>query len=154
MVDVKTTFTVLLIVSLLGIAACGGDGSDGSGTSAKQAEPIRIKTQVHFPGPNQPARGEVVAGSTIGDSAFCAGGTFVDAPVKPPATSVVRTFHCHGGTLMISFDIAGSGGKQSGDWKVVSGLLDFEGLSGGGRMKAVLGPSDLGRETLTGTVTP
>ena len=34
--------------------------------------------------------GEVLSGSTIGDSAFCAGGRFIDGPVKPPDRSVVR----------------------------------------------------------------
>jgi hypothetical protein len=68
MVKVKTAFTVLLMVSLLGIAACSDDdgdeggtatgaeeagttaGGDETGTSAKESgEPILIKTHVAPP---------------------------------------------------------------------------------------------------------
>ena len=97
--------------------------------------------------------GEVRSGSTIGDSAFCAGGKFADAPGEPPV--VVRTFRCSGGTLTITFspkpDMAQ---KQSSDWEVVKGLGSFEGLSGGGRMKAVFDSNvEEGREAFAGTVT-
>ena len=98
--------------------------------------------------------GEVLSGSTIGDSAFCAGGRFIDGPVKPPLGSVDRIFRCPGGTLTITFTTTQPGLKQRGDWKVVKGLGRFEGLSGGGRMTAVFesGRGE-GRETFTGTVT-
>jgi ABC-type glycerol-3-phosphate transport system substrate-binding protein len=50
MVKVKTAFTVLVMVFLLGIAACSNDdGDEGgtTGTSAKEgSEPILIKTRV------------------------------------------------------------------------------------------------------------
>ena len=68
MVKVKTVFTVLLMVSLLGIAACSDDdgdeggtttgaeeagttaGGDETGTSAKESgEPILIKTHLAAP---------------------------------------------------------------------------------------------------------
>jgi hypothetical protein len=75
----------------------------------------------------------------------------------------VRIFRCPGGTLTITFtggtltitfSPTGPGLKQSGDWKVVKGLADFEGLSGGGRMTGVLeSRGGGGRETFTGTVT-
>ena len=98
--------------------------------------------------------GEVRSGSTIGDSAFCAGGKFLDGPVKPPHRSVVRSFRCPGGTLTITFTTTQPGLKQSGDWKVVKGLVRFEGLSGGGRMRAVFeSRRGEGRDTFTGTVT-
>ena len=104
MVKVKTAFTVLLTVSLLGIAACGGDdgdeggtttgaeeagttaGGDDTGTSAKESrEPILIKTHVAPLNARGETVGEVLSGSTIGDSAFCAGGSFIDAPTRPGA---------------------------------------------------------------------
>jgi hypothetical protein len=73
MVKVKTAFTVLLMISLLGIAACGGDDGDEGGTTAAESDkPILIKTRVDIP------TGEVLGGSTIGDSPFCPGGTFRD----------------------------------------------------------------------------
>ena len=103
--------------------------------------------------PNK-SEGEVLSGSTIGDSTFCAGGRFSDGPEKPPLDSVVRTFRCPGGTLTITFTTTQPGLKQSGDWEVAKGLVGFEGLSGGGRMRAVFESSrGEGRETFTGTVT-
>jgi hypothetical protein len=162
MVKVKTPFTVLLMVSLLGIAACSDDDdADAGGTTTETGttgkeggEPILIKT--HLPPLNARGEqvGEVRSGSTIGDSAFCAGGSFADAPEEPPGDeTVARTFRCPGGTLLISFSPTGPGLQVSGDWKVVKGLARFEGLSGGGRMRGVLESSDgEGRETFTGTV--
>jgi|SRR6185503_762470 hypothetical protein len=164
MVKVKTPFTVLLMVSLLGIAACSDDDDDAdadaggttteTGTTGKEGgEPILIKT--HLPPLNARGEqvGEVRSGSTIGDSAFCAGGKFADAPGEPPV--VVRTFRCPGGTLTITFSPKPDQAlKQSSDWEVVKGLRSFEGLSGGGRMRALFESNgDEGRETFAGTVT-
>ena len=174
MVKVKTAFTVLLTISLLGLAACGDDdgdkggtttgaeetgttaGRDETGTSAKDGgEPILIKTHLAPLNARGESTGEVLSGSTIGDSAFCAGGKFLDGPVKPPRRSVVRSFRCPGGTLEITFSSTPPGVKQRSDWEVVKGLGRFEGLSGGGRMRAVSESSrGEGRETFTGTVTP
>jgi hypothetical protein len=98
--------------------------------------------------------GEVLSGSTIGNSAFCAGGSFIDGPEKPPLGSVDRIFRCSGGNLTITFTTTQPGLKQRGDWKVVKGFGRFEGLGGGGQMSAVFeSGGGEGRETLTGTVT-
>ena len=172
MVKAKTAFTVLLMISLLGLAACGGDGDEGgtttgaeeagttaggdeTGTSAKESgESILIKTHLAPLNARGESTGEVLSGSTIGDSAFCAGGKFLDGPVKPPRRSVVRSFRCPGGTLTITFISTPPGVKQRSDWKVVKGLSRFEGLSGGGRMSGVLESGrGGGRETFTGKVT-
>ena len=173
MVKVKTAFTVLLMVSLLGIAACSDDdgdeggtttgaeeagttaGGDETGTSVKESgEPILIKTHLAPLNARGESTGEVLSGSTIGDSAFCAGGKFIDGPVEPTNGSVMRTFRCPGGTLTITFTSTPPGVKQRSDWKVVKGLGGFEGLSGGGRMRGVLeSEGGEGRETFTGTVT-
>jgi hypothetical protein len=174
MVTVKTVFAKLLMVCLLGIAACSDDDGDGSQTATGpedaattavgdetetsatgSREPILIKTHVALPNARGEITGEVLSGSTIGDAAFCAGGRFADAPEAPPLDeSVSRTFHCPGGTLAITFSATGAGLKQSGDWKVVKGLVGFEGLSGGGRMRVVFeSRAGEGRETFTGTVT-
>jgi hypothetical protein len=169
MVKVKTAFTVLLMTSLLGLAACGDDdgtttgaeetgttaGGDETGTSAKDGgEPILIKTHLAPLNARGESTGEVLSGSTIGDSAFCAGGKFLDGPVKPPRRSVVRSFRCPGGTLTITFISTPPGVKQRSNWKVVKGFSRFEGLSGGGRMRGVLeSRGGGGRETFTGTVT-
>ena len=174
MVNVKTAFTMLLVVSLLGIAACSDDdgdeggtttgaeeaettaGGDETGTSAEESgEKILIKTHLAPLNARGESVGEVLSGSTIGDSAFCAGGRFADvAEEQPLDESIVRIFRCPGGTLTITFSPTGPGLKQSGDWKVVKGLAGFEGLSGGGRMSGVLeSRGGEGRETFTGTVT-
>ena len=152
------------MVSLLGIAACSDDDdADAGGTTTETGttgkeggEPILIKT--HLPPLNARGEqvGEVRSGSTIGDSAFCAGGKFADAPRDPSVESVVRTFRCPGGTLTIRFTVTPPGVPQRGDWKVVKGLVGFDGLIGGGRMRAVSksesGQGE-GREVFTGTVT-
>jgi hypothetical protein len=136
--------TVLLMVSLLSIAACADDDE----------EPILIKTRLAPVNARGETTGEVLSGSTVGDSAFCAGGRFIDGPVKPSDRSVVRSFRCPGGTLMITFSSTPPGVNQRSDWEVVKGLADFEGLSGGGRMRAVSeSRRGEGRETFTGMVT-
>ena len=165
MVRVRTAFTLLLMVSFLGIAACGDDDDEGGTTTGAEeadttgkggSEPILIRTHVAPPNARGETVGDVRSGSTIGDSAFCAGGKFSDAAHAPGETTVVRTFRCSGGTLAISFTATPDQAlKQSGDWKVTKGLGSFEGLSGGGRMKAVFeSDTDEGRESFTGSVTP
>jgi hypothetical protein len=155
MVTVKTASSALLMISVLGLAACGDDDGDETGTSAKESgEPILIKTHLDPPNARGQSTGEVRSGSTVGDSAFCAGGNFLDGPVKPPNRSVLRTFHCPGGILTITFISTPPNVKQRSDWEVVNGFGRFEGLSGGGRMTGVLeSGSGEGRETFTGTVT-
>ena len=163
---VKTAFAVLLMVSLLGIAACSDDDADEGGTTAspdvettsttaaESNEPILIKTHLAPRNAQGKTSGEVLSVSTIGDSAFCARGKFTDGPVVIPSRSVLRSFRCPGGTLTITFTSTPPGVKQSSDWKVVNGLGRFEGLSGEGRMRAMheSGRGE-GRETFTGTVT-
>ena len=164
MVKVKSAFTVLVMVFLLGIAACSNDdgdeggtaaGGDETGTSAKEgSEPILIKTHVAPLNARDETVGKVLSGSTIGTSAFCTGGSFIDGPKKPPLDSVDRIFRCSGGNLTITFTTTGSGLEQHGDWKVVKGFGGLEGLGGGGQMTAVFESGrGQGRETLTGTVT-
>jgi hypothetical protein len=150
MVKVKTAFTALLMVSPLGIAACGDDDGDEGGTTASESgKPILIKTRLHIP------TGEVLRGSTIGDSPFCSGGTFRDKE----AETVERTFRCPDGSLRIGFTATGEpqGRTQAGPWAVRSGTGAYEGLRAGGRMKVTFETgSDTktkGRETFTGTVT-
>ena len=170
MVKIKTAFTVLLTVSLLGIAACADDddeggtttgaeeagtttGEDETGTSAKEGgEPILIKTNLAPVNASGETTGEVLSGSTIGDSAFCAGGKFGERK-EPGSDLVTRIFRCSGGTLTITFTSTPPDVKQRSDWEVVKGLGRFEEFSGGGRMRAVSESRDEGaRETFTGTV--
>jgi hypothetical protein len=162
----KTALAVLLLVSLLGIAACSHDDADEGGTTtspdvettattvAERHEPILIKTHLAPLTAQGKTSGEVLTGSTIGDSVFCARGKFIDGPVVIPSRLVLRSFRCPGGTLTITFTSTPPGVKQRSDWKVVNGLGRFAGLSGGGRMRGVLESGrGGGREIFTGTIT-
>jgi len=165
---VKTALAILLTASVVGIAACGDTDADGdaggatatadveatSTTAAESNEAILIKTRLFAPDAQGKTSGEVVSGSTLGDSAFCAGGKFVDGPVQIPERSVLRSFRCPGGSLSITFTSTPPDVAQRSDWKVVNGVGRFEGLGGGGRMRGVLDSGgEGGRETFTGTVT-
>jgi len=164
-----------LAVTALGLAACGDDDADqdgattGTGEAATTAgaeetgttaeaggESILIKTHVTFvehPTPEAQTTGEILSGSTIGDSAFCAGGTFSDGHGEPPLGLVVKTIRCPGGRLTITFSPTEPSLDQTSDWEVVNGSGRFAGLSGGGRMRAVFeSKGGEGRETFRGTV--
>jgi hypothetical protein len=146
---------VALTAPAIGLAACGGgDGttaaSDTAKTStqtAKDGEAMLIKTRLDIP------TGEVLGGSSIGDSPFCRGGTFRDTGNE----NVERTLRCPDGSLRIGFNATGEpqSRTQRGPWAVRSGTGAYEGLRGGGRMKVTFDPgSDTkGGETFTGTVT-
>ena len=159
---IKRWLPLVLAFTAIGLAACGDDDGTGTGETGTTAEggkePILIKTHLTFlkePTAKVGAIGEVLPGSKIGGSAFCAGGKFSDGPGEPPLGSVVKTFRCPGGHLTITFSPTEPNDlKQSADWEVVSGSGRYEGLSGGGRMRAMFeSTSREGRETFTGMVT-
>jgi hypothetical protein len=157
---------VVLTITAIGVAACGGDDGDAAGTTAVPSiergstadgeaggEPILIKTDVTFR--QREVTGEVLGGSTIGDSPFCPGGTFRDRHGNEDIGLVDRTFVCPDGGLRIGFTPGVPQGRtQSGPWKVLSGTGAFEGLQGQGRMeiKYERGSDTKGSETFTGTV--
>jgi hypothetical protein len=167
-----------LIVATVGLAACGGDdgGENGAPTTtgvvsdpsadAGGGEEIVINTHVVIDIPKagpQPGKsigqGEVLAGSSLGDSPFCPGGTFSDLHSDDPDIGLVdRTFDCPDGSLRVGFTPGVPQGRtQSGQWKVVSGTGAFEGLQGDGQMEVKYQPgtgATEGRETFTGTVVP
>jgi hypothetical protein len=158
---VRSPIVVLGAAALLvGLPGCGDDddhdgGSQQRATPVAGSERILIKTRVDIP------TGEVLGGSSIGDSPFCPGGTFRDRhgsadPSVPPYGLVDRTFRCPDGSLRIGFTPGEPQGRtQAGPWKVVSGTGAFKGLQGGGQMEIKYEPgSDTkGRETHTETVT-
>ena len=160
MVKVKTAFTVLLMVSLLGIAACGDDGDEvrtvtvETPAEAEQGPPaigdaILIETRITSA---KKHAGEVLGGSVIGESEFCAGGKTRGGSA---GAEITATFQCPGGRLTVSYSPTQRSLVQSSDWKIVSGTGRFKGLSGGGWMVAKFGPKDpeKGGETFTGAVT-
>jgi hypothetical protein len=102
------------------------------------------------------ATGEVLEGSTLGGSAFCAGGTIRDTHADAAGEMyglVARTITCADGTVTFGFtpDVQ----IETVSWTIVGGTDALEGLSGTGKMKVVYDPDDdsLARETWTGTVT-
>jgi hypothetical protein len=108
------------------------------------------------------ATGTILAGSTLGSTPFCAGGTILDshASLDPQMAPYLidRKITCPDGTVRIGFTPevgALQGQTQRGSWTLVSGTGVFEGLGGGGKSEAVYGPNPDTpvRETLTGIVT-
>jgi hypothetical protein len=167
---------VLLILAgallLLG-TACSGDGDDASDTSAasttaRHGEPIVIREKLIIAATehSEPiATGQILAGSKLGGSPFCAGGTIRDthASLDPKMEPYLidRKITCPDGTVRIGFTPevgAGpqpQGQTQKGSWAIVSGTRAFERLRGTGKSETVYGsnPKSPVRETLTGTAT-
>ena len=157
---------VLVLVGVLFLGACGGDGDDAAGTSAasttaRRGEPIVIRERVVIaaaPGAEPIATGEVLAGSTIGGSPFCAGGTIRDShgSTDPAVRLIVQTITCPDGTVRLRFTPDEPQGlTQTGSWTIVSGTGAFEGLRGSGEMEVVYDPDEdsPAHVTFTGTVT-
>jgi hypothetical protein len=152
---------VALIVGAVGCAGCGdesegaGEATAGSTVAGSATGPgasgaaILIKTEVNLP------TGVVLDGSSIGDSPFCAGGTFRDQAGGPSPGSMDRTFRCPEGTLRIGFTTGtGKDRKQTGSWTITSGTGAFAGLEGSGAMEIEVQPDSnrKGHETFTGTL--
>jgi hypothetical protein len=162
-------FVGILATGLIG-GGCGDDGGDETGAattpglnsdsadSGGGSEEIVIKTRLHIPADRKgPITGEVLDGSTIGDSPFCPGGTFRDQRGNPEIGSVDRDLRCSDGSLRIGFTPGRlANHSQAGPWKVISGIGAYEGLRGRGRMvvKYKSGYPPKGAETFTGTVVP
>jgi hypothetical protein len=126
-----------------------GGATDRDRPAAEGGEAIVIKTRMNLP------VGEVLPGSSIGDSAFCPGGRIRDRHGGTAGLGlVVKTFRCPEGRLTLTFSPTQRSLIQSSPWKVVNGSGRFERLHGHGRMKARfgIGARSKGRETFTGTV--
>jgi len=169
---------LLLTLATVGFAACGDDDggetdaattsgveSDVSTDAAEAGEDVVIKTQVKINAAEENrgsnvSRGEILDGSTIGDTPFCPSGTFQDAHSEDPAIGFVdRTIQCPDGSLRIGFSPGPPPTPltQSGPWQVVSGTGAFEGMEGDGEMEIryeAHTQATEGRETFTGTVVP
>jgi hypothetical protein len=170
-------FVGILAIGLT-VGACGDDDGDENGAATtpgvdsdlsadpgEGSEEIVIKTDVDIhiregealPG-SSISTGEVVGGSSIGDSPFCPGGTFRDQHGNTDIGLVDRTFRCPDGSLRIGFTPGVPQGRtQAGPWKVLSGTGAFDGLEADGQMEVKYEPgtgATEGRETFTGTVVP
>ncbi|HSV37638.1 MAG TPA: hypothetical protein VLI04_02660 [Nocardioidaceae bacterium] len=149
-----------LTVAALALTGCGDD-VEPSGTSSPtdtatvaEPEPIVIKTQVDLP------EVDILDGSTVGTSPFCADGTAEDQHGTESIGFVDRTITCSDGTLRIGFDPGppAADGSQGGPWRIVSGTGAYEGWTGDGDMTIAYDPTDKrkhplrGMESFTGTV--
>jgi hypothetical protein len=160
--------TLALTISVTGLAACGDDGGDvGSARESTVApstainvttpaqgdrESILIKTQIRG------FAGKVLAGSVIGDSPFCPGGTVRHEHGSPEiGFPAINVFRCGDGQLKIGF---GPGPDQMNNrvqtsgWKILEGSGRFAGISGDGQMKVMFSDAvaSNGQETFRGTV--
>jgi hypothetical protein len=162
--------TVLLVLGVIFLAACGGDedsvaDTSAASTTAPSGERIAIRTRLVIaatPGSEPIATGKVLLESTLGGSPFCAGGTVLDShgstdPTVEPYGLIDRTITCQDGTVRVGLtpEVGPQGPTGKGSWTIVSGTGSFKGLRGSGTMKVVNDdPADesLARETLTGTV--
>ena len=164
----------LVLVGVLFLGACGGDGKDAADTGAASGtapagEQIVIRATLIVAaeeGSEPIATGTVVEGSTLGGTPFCVGGTILESHAsldpKLKAYLIDRKITCSDGTLRIGFTPkVGTGPApqgqtpQKGVWTIVGGTGEFEGLSGSGKSEAVYGanPSSPVRSTFAGTVT-
>jgi hypothetical protein len=159
---------VLLGVLAIVLAACGANGPAGAGSASStqaDSEQIVIRTSVVIAataGADIPATGDVLEGSTLGDAAFCVGGTIEDRHPGTDAAEesflLVRTFTCPDGTMTAGFspDVGQAvSPTQGGSWTILSGSGAFERLRGSGHLEATYDADDGSRaqETWSGTVT-
>ena len=163
----RRAVVVVLVGVVLLLGACGGDEDDAADTSAAsttapRGEPIVIRTRVVIAAAERAeviATGEVLEGSTLGGSAFCADGTILDShgSPDPEVLLIARTITCPDGRVRMDLEpeVVPQGQTQTGSWTIVGGTGAFEGLRGSGEMEVAYGPDDdsPARETLTGTVT-
>jgi hypothetical protein len=157
---------VLVLGGVLFVGACSGGGDSAVDTSAPSTtdaagEAIVIRTKVTIAdesGAEPIATGEVLEGSTLGGSGFCAGGTILDShgSSDPALRLIVETITCQDGTVSVAFTPDEPQGlTQTGSWMIVSGNDAFEGLRGTGEMEVEYDPDNdsLAHVTFTGTVT-
>jgi hypothetical protein len=167
----RAVFLIPAGVLLLLGAACSGDSHDASDTSAASTtappgEPIVIREKLTIAateGSEPIATGQILAGSKLGGSPFCACGTIRDthASLDPKMEPYLidRKISCPDGTVRIGFTpevgAKPQGQTQKGPWTIVSGTGAFERLRGSGKSETVYGsnPTSPVRETLTGTAT-
>ena len=157
---------MLVLMGVLPLAACGGDEDDAADTSAAsttapRGHPIVIRTRMVVAATERAepiATGEVLDGSILGGSPFCAGGTVLDShgSSDPTVWLIIETITCPDGTVKLRLEPDPSPGlNQTGSWTIASGTGTFERLRGSGEMEAVYDsdPTAPAHVTLTGTVT-
>jgi hypothetical protein len=152
---------VVLALAVTALAGCG-DGGSATDPSVETSstrlidgtEHIVIKTFADLQ--EMVDTGEILEGSTLGDSPFCPGGTFSGGHGNTDNGWLDKTIECSDGTLTLAFDPRNEKERSvSGPWEVLSGTGAYEGMEGSGEMmiKFPANPQvPEGRETFTGTV--
>jgi hypothetical protein len=150
---------LVLVGAVPPLGACGG----GEDSNQPREEAVVIKTSVSIAateGAEPIATGEILKGSTLGGTAFCAGGTILDSHASAdPAVAelglIDRAITCPDGSVRMVFTPGEQGLKQPGVWTIVSGTGPFEGLRGSGELEVTYDPTDdtAAHETYTGTAT-
>jgi hypothetical protein len=165
-----TAAATFMVASL---TACDNDGGDeGRATDASDAETrpspsAETPGATPAPGPRESIliktritmfKGRVLAGSLIGDSPFCPGGTVRHERGSPDVGyPAINVFRCTDGQLRIGF---GPGPDQlnntvqTSSWQILDGSGRFAGTSGDGQMKVRWERSGAikGQETFKGKV--
>jgi hypothetical protein len=167
----RAVAVVLVLAGAFFLGACDGGEDDEAdtravSTTARRGERIVIREKLIIAAEehSEPiATGTILAGSTLGGTPFCAGGTILDshASLDPEMEPYLidRKITCPDGTVRIGFTpevgAEPQGQTQMGLWTIVSGTGAYEGLGGSGKSAAVYDPNPNSpvRETLTGTVT-
>jgi hypothetical protein len=159
---------VTVTIAATALTACGGDADDDgeqarstvapvaqtpvTTTPAADRQPMLIKTRI------KGFAGEVLAGSVIGDSPFCPGGTVRHDDGNPDiGWPAINVFFCADGQLKIGF---GPGpdqmdkAVQTSSWKILEASGSLAGVSGDGQMTVrwEKAGSSKGEETFTGLV--
>jgi len=135
-------------------ASASSSPTSPTSASAREAEPILIKTRMDTP------TGKVAVGSHVGGSPFCPGGTNKDKHGTLDIGLVDRLITCPDGMLRLGFDPqVPVGNEQRGPWRIISGAGAYEGWEGSGQMVVRHNPNDnsphptRSRERYTGKVT-
>ena len=167
----RSVAVLVVVAGALFLGACGGGEDDEAdtravSTTARRGEPIVIREKLIIAADERSepiATGTILAGSTLGGTPFCAGGTILDSHASLDPTMepylIDRKITCPDGTVRIGFTPEVGAEPQSrtqrGSWTIVSGTGAFEGLGGSGKSEAVYGPNPKApvRETLNGIVT-
>jgi hypothetical protein len=113
---------------------------------------ILVKTRITM------FKGKVLAGSLLGDSPFCPGGTVRHEHGSPEVGfPAINVFHCTDGLLRIGFGPGpdqANNPVQTSSWEILDGSGRFAGMSGDGQMKVrwERQGASKGQETFTGQV--
>lgn len=167
----RLRLAVAVMIAAAALTGCGGSQSrkgDASNADASLSVPAESQdTTSPAPGPREPIlirtrivrfRGDVLAGSVIGNSPFCPGGTVRHEHGSPEiGFPAVNVFSCSDGQLRIGFGPGPdqmNNAVQTSGWEILDGTGPFAGMSGEGDMTVRFARAGAvkGEETFRGKV--